>query len=294
VPNPISFFRRLSLRGKLFLNLALLCGVIAALAMFASWCMSTVRAVTEQTLAGPIQLMDITSSVTEHTLQCRRFEKDFFLNINDEMVREDYRKQWLKAFSDLQAAVAAFRTGASSPEDVEAARQWEQAIATYRKAMQHVLHQVEEGTVRTPQQANSALTPYKEGIRALTELAPATSDRKLAEVRQAEQDLEEIIQFFQRLILFVTLLAGVGCAVWGYRFASDLTRPLAALQEAARRFGAGDMTTRCDLQRDDELGELARCFNEMVTRTRQRTRALMRSSPTEADLDPDKSAGQSE
>jgi signal transduction histidine kinase len=46
----------------------------------------------------------------------------------------------------------------------------------------------------------------------------------------------------------------------------SVTRPIITLELATRRIGAGDLTTRVGLDRDDELGDLARAFDEMAAR----------------------------
>ena len=52
-----------------------------------------------------------------------------------------------------------------------------------------------------------------------------------------------------------------------YTFARHLTRPVMQLQQAVDRFGRGDLTARVGLQRRDELGQLARTFDQMAGRT---------------------------
>jgi len=51
-----------------------------------------------------------------------------------------------------------------------------------------------------------------------------------------------------------------------YGFAYHLTKPLRKLQHAVDRFGRGDLTTRVESNRRDELGQLARTFNQMADR----------------------------
>lgn len=52
-----------------------------------------------------------------------------------------------------------------------------------------------------------------------------------------------------------------------YAFARHLTKPVQQLQQAVDRFGRGDLTARVGLQRRDELGQLARTFDQMADRT---------------------------
>jgi signal transduction histidine kinase len=49
-------------------------------------------------------------------------------------------------------------------------------------------------------------------------------------------------------------------------FARAIARPLEHLSEVARRFGAGDLSARASLDRRDEIGELARTFDETAER----------------------------
>ncbi|HTR53824.1 MAG TPA: HAMP domain-containing sensor histidine kinase [Kofleriaceae bacterium] len=61
----------------------------------------------------------------------------------------------------------------------------------------------------------------------------------------------------------VLLVVGA-VTVW---FSRRLVRPLDQLAGAARAFGAGDTTARSGLDRDDELGDLGRAFDDMADRT---------------------------
>src|SRR5947209_18751660 len=65
--------------------------------------------------------------------------------------------------------------------------------------------------------------------------------------------------------LFSTLLAlGLGIAI-AYRTSKTITEPLTNLMLIARQIGnAGDLDHTIDLERQDEIGELARTFSSMV------------------------------
>lgn len=71
---------------------------------------------------------------------------------------------------------------------------------------------------------------------------------------------EHDLQFLLILLAFATVL-GIGVM---HTLARPLTEDLAALTEVARRVGAGDLDVRAELQRMDEVGELAQAIDSMV------------------------------
>jgi two-component system sensor histidine kinase CpxA len=66
--------------------------------------------------------------------------------------------------------------------------------------------------------------------------------------------------FYSYLVLFGAI------AVLGWVLAFQFASPLNKLAEAVRRFGAGDLAARVRSTRRDEIGELARAFDQMADR----------------------------
>ena len=66
-------------------------------------------------------------------------------------------------------------------------------------------------------------------------------------------------------ILVLVGISAVLTAMW-------LGRPLASLSATARQLGAGDLSARADLRRNDELGDVAEAFNEMAVRIEELVR----------------------
>jgi signal transduction histidine kinase len=64
----------------------------------------------------------------------------------------------------------------------------------------------------------------------------------------------------------VLLAALVVVAAASVPLARSLVRPVLALQDATRRLGAGDLGARVGLDRADEIGDLARSFDDMAGR----------------------------
>ena len=65
--------------------------------------------------------------------------------------------------------------------------------------------------------------------------------------------------------LYVLLVATV-IAVLCWLFATRLASPVRSLARTVERFGGGDISARSTIQRKDEIGDLARSFNQMAER----------------------------
>jgi len=76
------------------------------------------------------------------------------------------------------------------------------------------------------------------------------------------------------LIVLIAAIALAGAVIWSMLYPTWLIRPIIALQTAAGRMAAGDMTSRAAINRHDELGVLAHNFNHMAVAIEQRTRDL--------------------
>jgi signal transduction histidine kinase len=82
-------------------------------------------------------------------------------------------------------------------------------------------------------------------------------------------------RFLRWLIAGALLLAAVG-AVAAWLLSRRITRPLRELADAARRISSDDAPVRVDLDRADELGDLAAAFNRMSAQVRGAQEALRR------------------
>jgi HAMP domain-containing protein len=67
-------------------------------------------------------------------------------------------------------------------------------------------------------------------------------------------------------VAVVALLMAISLAVW---VTGNITRPLANLADTSSQIAAGNLDIRADTDRQDEIGELARAFNQMTDQLSQ-------------------------
>jgi two-component sensor histidine kinase/HAMP domain-containing protein len=67
-------------------------------------------------------------------------------------------------------------------------------------------------------------------------------------------------------------MLGLGANVW--QLQTTFVNPLTQVRDGTRRFGAGDLTYRLNFSRADEIGQLARTFDEMAGQLQAQQQAL--------------------
>jgi methyl-accepting chemotaxis protein len=89
-------------------------------------------------------------------------------------------------------------------------------------------------------------------------------NRKLVELRRkSDETASALTILFSIVSTLVALFVGVWVAI---TTAKSITEPLTNLMEVSRQIGdTGDLEHSIDVQREDEIGELARSFAKMVT-----------------------------
>jgi len=96
-------------------------------------------------------------------------------------------------------------------------------------------------------------------------------------VGSSRKELVTLVSFIRSLALIVGgagILLGVFMSVW---FSARITRPLAKLATGAREVAAGDWAVRVDVKSRDEVGQLARDFNEMTRQLAEQRERLVQA-----------------
>lgn len=103
-----------------------------------------------------------------------------------------------------------------------------------------------------------------DGARVLGSAAAISGLGWWVVVEQAQTEALAPVRILFGRLLVGMLLAIVASAIPGWMIARSVTHPIAELSGNAIRVGQGDLTRRSTIHRDDEIGQLATAFNQMV------------------------------
>ncbi|MBI1948978.1 MAG: HAMP domain-containing histidine kinase [Deltaproteobacteria bacterium] len=176
-----------------------------------------------------------------------------------------------KALHDARAALATARPLLRG-QDLEGL----ESIALGLEALDEnfttsLLPNVESGGAPLEEAHDRALDLIMEAQESANHIA-AHLEAAAREAEAAARVAERWTVALQLAVLAIALLLSATVALSVDR---TISRPLLALEAAARRLAAGDLSARAAPERDDELGSLARRLNEMAVELDQREKRLL-------------------
>jgi methyl-accepting chemotaxis protein len=216
--------------------------------------------------AASLELADITNSVRFQMMQNRLYLSNYLLSGDTREV--DRMNDGLHTLNDkldqgkLLANSDQERTALTKVQQLEQAwsKEFAQTLIDKRKDVDSGNATVAELQIYYLQKDASSWV--KNSTDAL-DLADG-ENRKLVDQRRRSDETATTATIIVSLLSTVLAL-GLG-AVIAYRTAKTITEPLTNLMKVARQIGdTGDLEHNIDVNRDDEIGELARTFSKMVT-----------------------------
>jgi methyl-accepting chemotaxis protein len=151
------------------------------------------------------------------TLELRRFEKDYFLNIGAPDLQAEYLRKWQGAREDLLARLDALEKLVPSEEDRATLQSMRADLAIYLAGFARVQSAVDKGDLKAPQAANLAVTQDKESIRHLESVAAAIGNASDIKMDKRFALLAADTEHAKMQMGLTALLAVVVAALVGYR-----------------------------------------------------------------------------
>ena len=143
-------------------------------------------------------------------LQCRRYEKDVFLNLNDVPTRNDYMDKWRQSWSKMHDGMEHLKASCSLPEEKHGVEEWLAAARRYRQHFREVVDSIGEGKIVGSECANRAIAPFKDDVRTIITDTASFVDTKAA---TASRSGERLVQSVFLNVIATSLLAIIPIAV---------------------------------------------------------------------------------
>lgn len=258
--------KKSSIAKRLVLGFGVVLFLLLVVATAGYWGMESITGETVSMLRRDYKISQLSDEAKIATLELRRYEKDTELNMDDKPVMNSYQEKWKEQLTTLQGTISELKPLVFSEDSKDLVTSMNQEVDTYARGMETVVAGINDGTIKTPQQANARITTYKDEIHRMETAATDLADKH----RKIMSDKEEVITAFSRqtalVMLVVVLITFAAASLVTFFVSRGITTPVKAmaghLSEMA--LGGGDLTKRIEILSHDEIGEMATSFNQFI------------------------------
>jgi methyl-accepting chemotaxis protein len=258
----------LGIGTRLAVAFALMLAIMGAVAFAGYRGMERIVTVTNAMLAGDAAAAALADDARAQSLDLRRYEKDYLLNIGNAEKQAEYHREWTKVAADMRKDLDELEklVGAAERAKLDAMKR---DLEAYMAGVNRVEESVRAGAITTPQEGNAAMASVKEPARMLAEHMD-----QIAEIHQkamvAQKDVVAAASGSSRSAMIGILIAAIAAGVIvSVVITRSITGPIGIALGAAERVASGDLSTKVEATRKDEVGRLLGAVKAMTDKLAQ-------------------------
>ncbi|HLA84420.1 MAG TPA: PAS domain S-box protein [Thermoguttaceae bacterium] len=177
----------------------------------------------------------VVDAVANAALQCCRFEKDVFLNIEEPAARDEFVRRWNNAYLSLRDALKDYDEECVNLVEKRRIRLWEQIGLDYRVNVMRIVEESQAGRIATADEADNAMEPFKPDVRGMLDGACIMAEEYAARSIHSSETLERSIAVGIRvtgMLASVSVLLVLG---WSFWFTGHILTRSSLVQELNER-----------------------------------------------------------
>ena len=256
--------KNIKIARKLALGFGLVLSLMGVVSGAGYWGLETVAGLAREILSVRSPLVEHSQRARANTLGLRRFEKDYFLNIGAPEKQADYLAKWKDQRQRLVERLDVLDKLAQNDADRDTVRRMRKDADAYEQGFAKVVAAIQEGSLKSPQEANTAITPYKDEIRGLEDAAYEFAGSHSKAMEAIDPLLTENVRRTLQVMLLVVSAALALTLGAGFVITRSITVPLAEAVKVAQQVAEGDLTARIEVESRDEAGQLLLALEAMV------------------------------
>jgi methyl-accepting chemotaxis protein len=238
--------------------------LVAVVAVAGFWGLSQAVQTTYGILHHDAKMMEQASQAQANGLGMRRFEKDYFLNIGDKEKEADYTDKWNKEHTELTANLDSLDKVSTLPEDKELLKALLADLSTYTIGFQSVQARIADKKIKTPVEANEAMTPFKDDIRQLNDSLEAFAAKNIERMRAKEKVVADA-EARTRSVMWVVFVIGIILVSFmTVAVTRSITQPILSVVSIAEKLAEGQTDFEIESRGKDETGALLTAMKQMI------------------------------
>jgi methyl-accepting chemotaxis protein len=262
-------FNNLKLRKRFGIAYGLILFLLFNLFIFGFWGMKSISDSIYRSSELNAMEIKVSEQVMATLLNERRFEKDAFLSISSPVLLKENVEKWGEYGKQLYARITELERLTQKKEELASLNQVRRNYSEYEDGFREIIKNIGEGKIKTAQQANDALVPYKSKILDVEKVLEAFSNRNLDDMDKLKiSSNQKIMEYGSKGFLITLLVMLIGVAI-SYKMADGITKPLERAVEIAEKTASGDLSIQIKVRAHDEIGQLLSTLQTIVDSNRE-------------------------
>jgi methyl-accepting chemotaxis protein len=259
----------MSIGRRLGLGFGLSLSMLALVAGCGYWGLESTAGLTNHILTTASPLVEQSKAAQADTLGMRRFEKDYFLNIGSPQEEASYLAKWEAERRSVANRLQVLQGLISTEEDRQSVKTMEQETAVYEDAFRKAVAEIAEGRIKTPQEANAFIIPYKDPIHRMESTASDFAEKHSKAMATLDAVVNRTVGRTLIGMTVIILMAIALSTVVALVISRGVTKPLGQAVSIAERLALGDVDVAIEVTSHDETGVLLESMGKMVRSIRE-------------------------
>jgi methyl-accepting chemotaxis protein len=260
----MKMLQQISIGKRLFAGFGVLLLFVLLVATAGQWALNRSVDTAMQVFNVDVAVSSSANDANIATLDLRRFEKDIFLNIGNAEKQTEYLGKWNEAKRRLDESFAAILRVSADAKDRELIEGIRADIDTYASTLQTIAGRIGSGEIKTPADANAAITPIKDHIHRVEDATKTLDDNASARVIEKKKSIVAVEENARMVTVITTVLALIAALFIAVAITRSITRPVLAVVEVAEKLAAGDADQNLTVRGRDEAAKLMHSMQKMI------------------------------
>ena len=220
----------------------------------------------DQAIQTSFQQSQFISQLAIDGEKLRRYEKEYFIYVNNDRKREKYYNEWNEAKNSIHSRLtAAIKDGSNSWPlyDRNEMEIWEKSLNKYNDGFQAVNQMVLSGRIKDTISANAEIRDAKNAFRTYLDGTDKLGKEKLTEAKGFANEIDDDFKMLY-YIMFITSAAGIILLITLLQLIPrSIARPVTELTEAATLMSKGDLNHKIVPSKIKEFRTLSETLERM-------------------------------
>lgn len=210
------------------------------------------------------------SGLSSAAQKIRRFEKEYFIYVQDSIKREKYFKEFGEAKDEINGYISRLKqifSKSRKASQISVLSVWEIATKIYTDGFENLNQRVKDGEITEVLQANTAIQEPKNKFRVVLS---GTAESIENQYQLAETKAERITQYKSTSSMISIVVSGISVIVAllvSFQVPASIVKPLKQLTDIANSISKGQVNQSIEISGSREIVNLAKSIERLQVAT---------------------------